>query len=183
MGTGKIKVTFYADEDVASWLESIDSGIRSREINAALRESRMQDINAVGRLEQIAAAIPFRPGPSYSPKTLHRIEVLEKAVAEIFIQLEQNKEARGHAEMTSTSTEGRLTISRFGKDWSAVWFSGPFKTGSERAHPPKILTKEQVQDLLKDLNISQEIDFSKDVVFDDFLIDAPNEALKRWRLD
>lgn len=49
------KVTFYADPDVAAWIDTLDSGLKSREINALLRQHREQKSSVEVRLNMIEA--------------------------------------------------------------------------------------------------------------------------------
>jgi hypothetical protein len=47
------KVTFYADPDVADWIDTLDSGLKSKEINALLREHGEQKSSIEVRLNMI----------------------------------------------------------------------------------------------------------------------------------
>jgi hypothetical protein len=40
-----VKVTFYAEPDIKEWLDKLDSGIKSRSINALLRDALKQKLN------------------------------------------------------------------------------------------------------------------------------------------
>ncbi|MBS2004766.1 MAG: hypothetical protein JST44_24865 [Cyanobacteria bacterium SZAS LIN-5] len=47
------KVTFYADPDIAEWLDSLDSGLKSKEINTLLRSRSDQKSSIEMRLNLI----------------------------------------------------------------------------------------------------------------------------------
>jgi hypothetical protein len=49
------KVTFYADPDVADWIDTLDSGLKSKEINALLRQHSEQKSTVEVRLNMIEA--------------------------------------------------------------------------------------------------------------------------------
>lgn len=52
-----VKVTFYADPDVKEWLDSLDSGSKSRTINSLLREGKEQRSDLEEKLSLIDSRI------------------------------------------------------------------------------------------------------------------------------
>ena len=51
------KVTFYADPDVKEWLDSLDSGLKSKTINELLREGKDQRSSVEEKLSLIDSRI------------------------------------------------------------------------------------------------------------------------------
>jgi hypothetical protein len=96
------KVTFYADPDVADWIDTLDSGLKSKEINALLRKYSEQKSTIEVRLNLIETHLK---------------------------KLEKDTQLDGYAiaalRMVLFSHFGEATTKEFKKNYDDIYFGSP----------------------------------------------------------